>query len=478
MATTNEERFIDRRGQNDAPDANRTYNGIARPEYTPDRISALKPDEVFVFGSNLQGSHGGGAARTALNLFGAEWGKGVGLQGQSYAIPTMQGGVETIRPYVDEFIGFARRHEELFFYVTRIGCGIAGFRDEDIAPLFADAQNVENICLPESFAGPGKLPNEMRQMMYGQMRTLVDILKAVNKDKRITDVEDAESVVQDVLRWNSRYGDEVAFAAFRTIWCLIHKYEREGSPMDIDRLEKDLYDFHKGDGLGVEDTLRNIMYRYSACKMVKYIQFLNDFRRYKSYRDIENDLNSIRVNGCGSSGEENYFSLGPFSAYELRFILRQAWNQIAPDGILDNDKLEETLMGRYQKALAKYGVRELIRRSYDDVGCHPDIQGPTCDADEPVYGPYFRIRGKLIEKGCSDFRRYPYSSQEFEMEFASELLDKDENFIHVGDNRWNEYYIPREDTTLPVYSRVKGKLHFDTEEEKQVFIKQHTEKKC
>jgi hypothetical protein len=64
----------------------------------------------------------------------------------------MQGGVETIKPYVDDFIAFAKAHQELFFYVTRIGCGIAGFRDRDIAPLFADAVGVENICLPESFA--------------------------------------------------------------------------------------------------------------------------------------------------------------------------------------------------------------------------------------------------------------------------------------------------------------------------------------
>lgn len=71
-------------------------------EYTPDRITELKQNEIFVFGSNLAGSHGGGAARLAYNRFGAIWGQGVGLQGQSYAIPTMQGGVETIEPYVEE----------------------------------------------------------------------------------------------------------------------------------------------------------------------------------------------------------------------------------------------------------------------------------------------------------------------------------------------------------------------------------------
>ncbi len=119
--------------------------------FTPDKISELKNNEIFVFGSNLQGAHGGGAARVALNNFGAVWGQGVGLQGQSYAISTMQGGVETIKPYVDEFIDFAHQHTELQFYVTRIGCGIAGFRDKDIAPLFTKAIELPNIILPKSF---------------------------------------------------------------------------------------------------------------------------------------------------------------------------------------------------------------------------------------------------------------------------------------------------------------------------------------
>ena len=119
--------------------------------YTPERISELKENEIFVFGSNLAGAHGGGAARLAYKRFGAVWGEGVGLHGQTYAIPTMQGGVETIKPYVDAFIRFAKAHSQLTFLVTRIGCGIAGFRDEEIAPLFTDAINVENIILPKEF---------------------------------------------------------------------------------------------------------------------------------------------------------------------------------------------------------------------------------------------------------------------------------------------------------------------------------------
>jgi hypothetical protein len=119
--------------------------------YTPNFITTLAPNEVFVFGSNLEGMHGGGAAAAAMRFFGAVWGQGVGLQGQSYAIPTMHGGVDEIRPYVDEFIEFARKHPELTFLVTRIGCGIAGFTDQQIAPLFVYALEMSNVILPKTF---------------------------------------------------------------------------------------------------------------------------------------------------------------------------------------------------------------------------------------------------------------------------------------------------------------------------------------
>lgn len=83
------------------------------------RITSLAPNEVFVFGSNLYGKHGSGAARMAYECFGAVWGEGVGLHGQSYAIPTMQGGVEIIKPYVDDFLRFAYMHQELVFFGNR-----------------------------------------------------------------------------------------------------------------------------------------------------------------------------------------------------------------------------------------------------------------------------------------------------------------------------------------------------------------------
>lgn len=119
---------------------------------SPKWIKSLQKDEIFVFGSNSAGHHGGGAAALAMK-WGAVWGQGSGLQGQTYAIPTMFDSATQIKPYVDEFLTFAKAHPELKFLVTEIGCGIAGFTPDDIAPLFKPAidENIENVYLPESF---------------------------------------------------------------------------------------------------------------------------------------------------------------------------------------------------------------------------------------------------------------------------------------------------------------------------------------
>lgn len=94
-----------------------------------------------------------GISRVHLNRklkeFGAEWGVGVGMTGQCYAIPTMDGSIDIIRKHVDDFTAYAKAHPELTFLVTRIGCGIAGWRDSEIASLFKEASELDNVTLPE-----------------------------------------------------------------------------------------------------------------------------------------------------------------------------------------------------------------------------------------------------------------------------------------------------------------------------------------
>ena len=123
--------------------------------YTPDYIDRLLPNQIFVFGSNTLGYHTGGASGSARKKFGAVWGQAEGLQGQSYAIPVDYGKEvrkdTEVQAAVERFIAFAKEHSEFFFLVTRVGCGIAGYHDDEMAQFFKEALEVNNISLPKSF---------------------------------------------------------------------------------------------------------------------------------------------------------------------------------------------------------------------------------------------------------------------------------------------------------------------------------------
>lgn len=123
---------------------------------TPDLIAELKENEIFVFGSNLSGRHGAGAAKAAMQ-WGAIYGQGIGMQGRTYAIPTKNASITkaltlpNIGVFVMDLIAYAKFKPELTFLVTEIGCGLAGYTPKEIAPLFKLAVNISNIYLPKSF---------------------------------------------------------------------------------------------------------------------------------------------------------------------------------------------------------------------------------------------------------------------------------------------------------------------------------------
>lgn len=143
--------------------------------YTPDYIDALLPKQIFVFGSNTLGYHTGGASGTARKKFGAVWGQAEGLQGQSYAIPVDYGKDvrkdAEVKAAVDRFIEFAREHSELFFLVTRVGCGIAGYHDDEMAQFFKEALELKNVSLPKSFVdalGGGEVNFDLERFLKAQ----------------------------------------------------------------------------------------------------------------------------------------------------------------------------------------------------------------------------------------------------------------------------------------------------------------------
>ena len=122
-----------------------------KKQITPKCVSELSRCEIFVFGSNLDGHHHYGAAKIAYDKFGAEWGVGEGPTGKCYAIPAMPGGVNEIKPYVDKFLRYAKEHPMKRFLVTRVGCDLTGFKDEEIAPLFVEGLRIPNVALPQEW---------------------------------------------------------------------------------------------------------------------------------------------------------------------------------------------------------------------------------------------------------------------------------------------------------------------------------------
>ncbi len=129
---------------------------------TPENITALEPNEIFVFGSNVDGIHGAGAARDAREKFGAQYGIAEGLTGQCYAIPTVDFKLKRygkryplskVGDSILRFIAYCRSHEELTFLLTPIGCGLAGFTEHEIVGIFSEhiSEIPENIIFPKSF---------------------------------------------------------------------------------------------------------------------------------------------------------------------------------------------------------------------------------------------------------------------------------------------------------------------------------------
>ena len=158
--------------------------------FTPDYIDRLLPNQIFVFGSNTLGYHTGGASGTARKKFGAVWGQAEGLQGQSYAIPVDFGkGIRKdteVKSSVEKFIAFAKQNEKLFFFVTRIGCGLGGYRDDEMAQFFKNALDVKNICLPKSFVDSlkgGEVNFDLDRFVKAQDSEMYTYADALNEIK-------------------------------------------------------------------------------------------------------------------------------------------------------------------------------------------------------------------------------------------------------------------------------------------------------
>ena len=437
-----------------------------RPQFTPGHISTLRPDEVFVFGSNLAGMHGGGAARVAWQRFGAKMGQGVGLQGQSYAIPTMQGGVDTIRPYVDEFIDFARQHGELVFYVTRIGCGIAGFRDEDIAPLFAQAVGLDNVILPRSFFEILTRPRQTDPCTlthaHGITKTLADVLAALNEERHFTGPEEAFAALTNYFDRFRTSVDDVAFTAVRILYNELAEAKSNGlfsgGVLDTEALRRHIFDFAT-----FTRACDKAYLSYSKERICNLIAYLNTFRRYTSAEQIRTDLCKLEVimsDPCESNFVPYFFSLlscnNQISFFY--FCLRECWGELTSEEMLDNEKLMEVMFDCHERGIRKYGLENVLQHDYEYHPCHR-IYFPKKMGTGPAY---VRLADRRYIRACEDGRGP--SSYDSEFFLATQLLEEDEHYQQTNDYTW----VPKTDYSLPVFSW--GMLSFDSDEEKRQYI--------
>jgi hypothetical protein len=432
--------------------------------FTPERISSLKENEIFVFGSNLKGFHGGGAAAAALHHFGAIWGKGVGLQGQSYAIPTMHGGPEAIQPYVDEFIQFAKDHPGLTFYVTKIGCGIAGFEIAEIAPLFREAIDVENIILPEEFVDllvnqtSNNAKSNYLTHIFGVTKTLAEILIELNKETPFTDKDEAVKAVIAYLRRLVERGDQVAFDSL----IILHSALMEPNVFVDGVLNAPLFKQKISDKNLWRYGCDKIYEAYCKERLANLVLYLNDIRHYSSAEEIQKDLDTLKVsdvNHCGPNSEYYFFNI-TFSRPYLSFCrsILDYWDEITTYGELDEDKFRELFFNKHERGLRKYGLEAVIKHDYEPSGpCHPDIFVPKELGTSPYY--LLQKNGKY-SRMCAP--RFPDNF--YERMMAETLLEDDPKYYRVG-----YYFIPKEDMTLPVYEK-GSKMSFANEEEKLQWI--------
>ena len=396
-------------------------------EYTPDNITSLDEDEVFVFGSNLAGNHAGGAARVARERFGAVMGRGVGMQGQSYVIPTMQGGVETIKPYVDDFIKLAREWDQTTFYVTRIGCGIAGFKDSEIAPLFAEAMALYNVRLPKSFVDEiARLEHSYQPdwtKHYTSYDMMIDLLLAANRifKYRLHDKATAIGRLKDNLGGYLR--------------CVSYTCDFEAFQ------NQDVAPTHQW----IDSRLRD------AAKRMNYNGLLTaPIQRFSLM--LEAEIAHLLLDVTGGKPENfpiGWHDMGSFG-YTVVCVLTGRWN------CGDNRYLGENI----EKAFLP--IERLLYAEWDSLCVNGYLDGD-------------RVLSLLSSPVLwSEWKSTVNHSKAMYLWFDIMLMrmskSPDGCYRRGIDKAMREYLVPRHDMNAPVFLRLEGRIHFPNFQLKKAFI--------
>lgn len=293
-------------------------------------------------------------------------------------------------------------------------------------------------------------------MVYGQTRTFIDILKAMNEKTPLKNDYDALNLLTDYISGQARLvGDVTDFACLLLRNWGTTKENQKG--INLAELEEALLD-KSGKEYFARTGADEIYCRYCVSKLIHYIELLNEFRRYSSWQEIENDLRmTLTDTSCG--GSRDFFSVSRRMLYETCWTIERRWDDVSENEHLSNEKLEKVFFKDFQDMVGRYGLDGTIGRAYTYQGCHPDWLIP-----DSVVGPfYFRTEDGDYRLRCGS---HPMGADVFELRFASTLLRQSEDYVEK-----EHFFVPVRDFTLPVFHLYHGKVQFDNEEEKGEFIR-------
>lgn len=353
-------------------------------------------------------------------------------------------------------------------------------------------QEIINIVLKQ-FKGNELIENEVQQHEdiqsmrlspesyteeYGQVQTLCDIIKVLNDKNQYQSIDPLFNDIKEVMARYVRRGT-ISERTRRTINAGLLKDEDVFSDgvLDVAKLRQSLLDRIKS---GEDDQIEEVMAKRDVFKLASLVQYMNEFRRYMSTDEIRGDLCHYVFDGITSCGDfsksrlnDKVFCNYPFGGYAYPYYallqaIQAMWPQITTDGVLDNSKLQQVMINRYQEDRDKYGLLSLALNHYvQDGPCHPEVYVPK---NGEYYGPVLveddAIRRRYIES-CGEGKG-PYRTDDYyEYQIMNLLIASDLKYVSVDKG----LLIPKGDFSLPVYGPM-GKIHFASQNDKEEFIKQ------
>ena len=300
------------------------------------------------------------------------------------------------------------------------------------------------------------MPETIRTMVYGQTRTILDLLKVMDEEDPIMGHDDVYERVRYYIHGHVQFGGDVTEFAC----CLLRHWDwtKDGhGRIDLAALEEALMD-KNGQRFFVKTRADEVYWRYCVAKLIHYIELLNEFRRYTDWKEIESDIRAtLPYITCG--GILDFFSVSYSMLNDTLWTINRHWDKVSDNGRLSSEKLEKLFFKDFQKMVSTFGLEPTVNRAYSYQGCHPDWLVPT-----GVVGPLlFRTEDGRFDVRCGSAA--PIWADTFELRYAFELLRQNEDYVEIG-----SFYVPVRDFTLPVYHHVMGKVRFDSPDKQKSFI--------